>query len=345
MTLTPRGKLTVVLSVLALLIAVPVVAGYAYLRSVGVMGESRPGKTVQITIAEGAGTGSIGRLLEERGVIESAFGFRIAAYLEGGIEELQAGRYEIATGLTARDALTALLENPPVLEFVDVTFPEGLWLTDFARILEDKSELSGDEFLDALSTGRVRSKLLPEGVSTQEGLLFPSTYQVDEKDDEVSVARRLVKEVEDRVAALDWSEAEAMGYSVYEAIIVASMIEAEAKIDSERPMVARVIYNRLEAGEPLGIDATINYAIKDHTLDLTESQLAVDSPYNTRLHAGLPPTPIGAPGVEALEAAAHPADGAWRYYVLADCEGRHAFSSSYEEFLANKAEYQRLDCS
>ncbi|MDQ3952077.1 MAG: endolytic transglycosylase MltG [Actinomycetota bacterium] len=345
MSLTRRGRVVLLLVILAVIFGVPALAATFYLRSIGVFGTSHPGKAVALVVPKGAGVEIIGKILEDAGVIESAFGFRIAAYLEGGAEDIQAGRYEIRTGLTAKDALAALVENTPVPEFVPVTFPEGLWLEDFARILEEETDLSGDRFLKVLSNGKVRSKLLPPGETSHEGLLFPSTYHVGEEDDEVSVARRLVEEMEKRVAPLDFAVAKSMGYSRYEALVIASMVEAEAKIDSERPKVARVVYNRLEIGEKLGIDATVNYAIGDHELDLTVSELAVDSPYNTRLYPGLPPTPIGAPGAEALQATAEPAEGDWLFYVLADCDGRHAFSESYDEFLQDKAAYQALDCS
>ncbi|HEV2754430.1 MAG TPA: endolytic transglycosylase MltG [Actinomycetota bacterium] len=345
MSLTRRGRVVLLLVILAGIFAVPAVAANVYLRSIGVWGNSDPGKPVAFEIPKGAGVETIGKLLEARGVIESAFGFRIAAYLDGGAEDIQAGSYELPTGLTARDALAQLRKAPPAPEFVNVTFPEGLWLEDFARILEEETDLSGERFLKVLENGKVRSSLLPEGSDNHEGLLFPSTYQVSEDDDEVSVARRLVEEMEERVAPIDFSFPESLGYSRYEALVIASMIEAEAKLDSERPKVARVIYNRLEIGEKLGIDATVNYAIGDHKLGLTVSELAIDSPYNTRLYPGLPPTPIGAPGEEALQAAAEPAEGEWLFYVLADCDGRHAFSETYDEFLVDKAAYEALGCS
>jgi UPF0755 protein len=143
---------------------------------------------------------------------------------------------------------------------------------------------------------------------------------------------------------LDTAVIDEMGISVYEAIIVASMIEAEASVAGDRDKIAAVIYNRLDEGMTLGIDATVLYAIGEHKEELTVSDLEVDSPYNTRKYPGLPPTPIGAPGSASLEAALNPADGTWLYYVLADCEGNHAFSTSYDEFLQNKENYLALEC-
>ena len=177
-----------------------------------------------------------------------------------------------------------------------------------------------------------------------EGLLFPSTYQVIERDTPRSIALRLAEEFDKQAGAVDFSRVEALGISPYEAIIVASMIEAEASVPEDRDRIAAVIYNRLEENMALGIDATVLYALGEHKEELTTEDLQVDSPYNTRQVTGLPPTPIGAPGAESLAAAANPAEGDWLYYVLSDCDGHHAFSVSYDEFLQNKAAYQELSC-
>lgn len=344
MTLTRRGRLLAAFGVLSGIVGIVVLGSFVYLRSIGVNTTSDPGRTVELVIPSGATSQSIGELLEAKGVIASATGFRVAAYLEGGAEDIQAGRYEIATGLSANDALAALLEDGPILEFVTVTFPEGSWLTDFARILDEDTHIDGDRFLELVTTGKVASKYRPPDVDTMEGLLFPSTYQIVDSDDAASVAQRLANEFERRVDPLDFSVAESLGVTPYEAITVASMVEAEALLDAERPMVARVIYNRIAEGMTLGIDATVQYAIGEHKEELTVTDLEVDSPYNTRKYPGIPPTPIGAPGLASLEAAVQPADGPWLYYVLNDCEGHHAFSESYEEFLENKAVYQSLEC-
>jgi UPF0755 protein len=122
------------------------------------------------------------------------------------------------------------------------------------------------------------------------------------------------------------------------------MVEAEAKVDKDRPKIAEVIYNRLQQGIRLGIDATISYALGHHVAALTRSDLAVDSPYNTRLRTGLPPTPIGAAGLASLQAAAAPATGDLLYYVVADCRGHHFFSADYDAFLRAKARYEALTC-
>ena len=343
MKATRRGKFVILLVVLGLLALAGLAGGRFYLASVGVYGESDPGKKVELVIPEGASANEIGRLLEREGIIESALGLRIKLYLDDRDVNFQAGRYEIATGLNVADALAALAEGP-IVEFVSVTFPEGIWLTDFARIIERDTHISGKKFLDIVQEAKVPSKYLPDGIETLEGLLFPSTYQVIERDTARTVATRLVNQFEEVADGLDFSRAEELGVTPYEAIIIASMVEAEAKLDEERPMVARVIYNRLERGMQLGIDATVNYAIQDHKLGLTKSELDIDSPYNTRNRAGLPPTPIGAVGEAALAAALEPVDGPWLYYVLEDCDGHHAFSESYDEFLQNKARYETLGC-
>lgn len=344
MTLTRRGRLVTAFFILIGLGVVAAGGGLLYLRSIGVGGSSSPDKKIEVTIPKGASAQRIGEVLEDAGVIESAFAFRVAAWLGEGAEEIQAGVYELDTPLTATDALERLRESAPILNFVNVTFPEGSWLEDFARIVGENTHIDGDKFLTLVEEGKIDSAYRPDGIDTMEGLLFPSTYQVIERDTARSLAERLAGEFEAQMEGLDTSNIEAMGISTYEAIIVASMIEAEASVAGDRDKIARVIYNRIEQDMTLGIDATVLYAIGEHKEELTVSDLEVDSPYNTRKYPGLPPTPIGAPGAASLEAALNPADGTWLYYVLADCEGNHAFSTSYDEFLQNKENYQSLEC-
>lgn len=343
--LTRRGRVIVVLTIVALVLGVPVIGGYIYMRSIGVFGASDPGPKVELVIDQGASAKEIGTILETNGVVASALGFRIAVYLEGGAEKIQAGRYELSTDLSARDALNALVDSGPLVEFVQVTFPEGSWLTDFATILDRNTHLSGEKFLELATSGETRSKYQPEEVSTLEGLLFPSTYQIVENDNERSVLQRLVNEFDKQADEAGVADAETtVGVTAYEAIVFASMIEAEASAAGDRDKIAAVLLNRISEGMKLEIDATVLYALGEHKEELTVSDLEVDSPYNTRLYAGIPPTPIGAAGAASLDAAVNPAEGDWLYYVLADCDGNHHFAVDYSDFLDAKARYQALDC-
>ena len=345
MTLTRRGRIIVSLSILCIVVAAPVIAGTVYLYSIGFLGSSDPGRKVEVLIKKGATVNDIAEELERAGVIRSTFGFRLATLVDPGAEDIQAGRYRLPAGLTARDALEALIDEGPLAdEFVVVTFPEGYWLTEFADQLADNSEIPAKQFERIATSGAVRSEFQPRSIDTLEGLLFPSTYQIGVKEDARGVAEKLVREFDRRVRGIGVSGARALGVSPYEAIIVASMVEAETFQDSERGKVARVIYNRLDVDMALGIDATVLYALGERKQELTTSDLAVDSPYNTRVVTGLPPTPIGSPGVASIRAALNPADGDWMYYVLSDCEGHHAFSIEYNDFLQDKAAYQNLEC-
>jgi UPF0755 protein len=342
--LTRRGRIVILLGVIVFFFGGLALAGSLYLRSIGVYGSNEPGKPISIVIPKGANSDDIGQLLEEKGVIDSAFGFKIAMNLNADGETIEAGRYDLFLGLTAPDAIDILLKGAQSEEFVNVTFPEGFWLEDFANRLERDTHLSADKFMQLANSGKFRSKYQPDDVDTLEGLLYPSTYQIIERDTERTVLKRLIDEFDKHMGELDMSEAQALNITPYEVAIVASMVEAEGKVDEDRGKIARVIYNRLREDMTLGIDATVIYALGEHTDSLTESQLEIDSPYNTRKFPGLPPTPIGASGAESLAAAAAPTAGDWLYYVVADCEGHHAFSESYDEFLQNKAAYQELDC-
>ncbi len=229
---------------------------------------------------------------------------------------------------------------PP--KIVRVTIPEGETRGQIARIAT-AAGLSGS-YLRAAR----RSALLdpahygaPAGTPNLEGFLFPATYELYAG----SPARQLVAEqlqaFEENFGRDEVRRAHQLHITPYRLLIVASMVEREALLESDRPKVAAVIYNRLRSGMPLGIDATIRYALNDFSGALTEAQLQTSSPYNTRTHAGLPPTPISNPGVASIEAAAHPANVPYLYYVNgADGCGNLVFSTSSAEFERNAAAYR-----
>ncbi len=219
-----------------------------------------------------------------------------------------------------------------------MTIPEGYTVDDIAEVLHEELGLPAKQVVAAATDGR-RSlpPYLPEGSDTTEGFLFPNTYEFFTKGtDAGEVVDVLLEEFDEQVRDLPWHNADELGVTPYEIVTIASMIEREASIPEERPLVAAVVYNRLEIGEILGIDATLRYIDPNPDDGLTESDLAIDSPYNTRLYEGLPPTPIANPGIDSIRAALEPADSDVRYYVLCGDDGSHEFSSDYERFLADK---------
>jgi UPF0755 protein len=342
--LTRRGKALTGLGIVLVVAVIVAGGGFLYLRSLGVLGSSDPGRAVTVVIPRGSSASQVAELLARKSVIPSALGFRVYLKIHGDSPTIQAGTYDLHEGLDVKDALAALDRQKPHASYVTATFPEGSWITDFARILNRDTTISGHRFLHIAHSNKVRSRFEPSQVHSLEGLLFPSTYQIVGSDTALTVARRLVTQFDSQVSKLDFSRVHALGYTTYQAIIVASMIEAEAKVNGDRPKIAEVIYNRLRQGIQLGIDATVDYALGHHVAQLTQSDLAIDSPYNTRLHTGLPPTPIGAPGLASLQAAAAPATGDLLYYVVADCRGHHFFTADYSAFLRAKARYEALRC-
>jgi UPF0755 protein len=231
---------------------------------------------------------------------------------------------------------------PPPPKIVRITIPEGETRGQIARIAASEG-LTGSYLVAAR-----RSSLLdpahygaPAGTPNLEGFLFPATYELYAG----SPARHLValqlQAFEENFGRDEIRRARKLHITPYQLLIVASMVEREALLESDRPKVAAVIYNRLRLGMPLGIDATIRYALNDFSAPLTEAQLQTNSPYNTRTHVGLPPTPISNPGVASIEAAAHPANVPYLYYVNnADGCGDLVFSTGGAEFERNAAAYQ-----
>jgi UPF0755 protein len=237
--------------------------------------------------------------------------------------------------------------SPPAPKIVRITIPEGETRAQIAKIATAEG-LTGSY----LAAAR-RSALLdpahygaPPGTPDLEGFLFPATYELYAG----APARRLVAEqlqaFEENFGRDEIRDARALHITPYQLLTVASMVEREAVVPGDRPKIAAVIYNRLRLGMPLGIDATIYYAVEQqagiatYTGELTEAQLHIDSPYNTRTHIGLPPTPIANPGVASIEAAAHPAHVSYLYYVAgADGCGEQVFSNTLAEFEVNVAAY------
>lgn len=301
-----------------------------------------PGEIVEVEIAAGSTTEDIGKVLEEHDVISSAMVWDYWTRFKNA-GPFQAGFYDFQVNSSFVDAVTVLDGGPRPPEVERVTIPEGLTVAEILPRLADPDtgleRWSLEVLQGALASGEIRSQYQPPEQTSMEGLLFPDTYEVAAELDEAGFLRRLVGETDARLAALDVeAKAAALGRTPYEVLVIASLIEEESRVPEERPKVARVIYNRLEQGIPLGIDATSRYEAEISGRDREELDFESDSPYNTRRVAGIPPTPIAAPGQASLEAALNPAEGDWIYYVLQDEEGNHFFTASFSEFNQAKQE-------
>ena len=231
-----------------------------------------------------------------------------------------------------------------------VVFPEGFTRAQMgarvqavAKIAERESrrtvKLSGNAY--AAATAKTRT--IPGFGDTKlpmEGFLFPDTYDFDRKSTPSQLVQNQLGEFTSDWSTLNLSYARSKNLTPYDVLKIASMVEGEAQVPSERPLVAAVIYNRLHDHMPLGIDATLRYGLHiPPTQSLTQSDLHNPTPYNTRLHDGLPPTPINNPGMASLQAAAHPAHVDYLYFVRKPDHRHHYFTSNYQDFLQHEAQY------
>lgn len=343
------------LAIVAVVVSVVSYGAYQfwYLRQVNPPGEDAVATV--FTISENDTLETISKRLEKEGVIVNDSVFRRYVAREGGLE-IVPGIYTLR-GRDHMGNLLQVLRTPPQETLTRVTFPEGFTLAQMSRRLAEKMNgITADEFLAKTggvdgSQSVIRSTYQPENVTSLEGLLFPDTYFIAGNETAVQVAQRMLQLMErvGRQEGLDNAQS-LVGRSPYEVLIVASLVEREAKIPEDRAKIARVIYNRLQLNMPLQVDATLFYN-QDPKRPFAELR-DLDTAYNTYLHNGLPPTPIANPGrasiAAALAPAANPPPGdplckdlkagtpcLYLYYVLSDKNGGHTFAVTYEQHQAN----------
>jgi UPF0755 protein len=300
-----------------------------------------PGEPVAFSIPKGASTSEVGRSLEQQGIITNATVFAWYLKVNGG-GPFQAGEYEGLRLHSSMGSVVGVLEKGPAPpRTVSFLVREGLWISETRALILETFPTIDPATLDQVMSS-THPSLQPSGSTDLEGFLFPAKYEVAQTD--VGNAQKIIDQMIsafDRVSASEGLPdastklAGAAGRTTvtpYQALIVASLVESEAKVDEDRPKIARVIYNRMARGEMLGIDASVLYALQKRKTSLTGTDLKVDSPYNTRLRNGLPPTPINSPGQASIHAALNPAQGDWLYYVLTDTDGHHYFTNSASDF-------------
>ena len=336
---TRRPRLVLLAVVLAVL---AVVGGRAIVANVlGAPDYPGPGTgKVVVQIRNGQSAGAIAETLLSKGVVKSSKAFRAAAADEPRSRGLQPGFYGLRARMSGQGAL-ALLLDPASRIRGRVVLPEGTPMATALTLIAKGTEIPLAE-LKAAAASPAELGLPAYAQNQLEGFLFPASYDVEPGTTAVALLRTMVARYHDAVGDADLAAAAAkLGRTPYEVLIVASLIEKETAFPEDRARVARVVYNRLKLDMPLQFDSTVNYVKAERTARLTNKDLLVPSAYNTYLHKGLPPTPIDAPGLLALQAALNPADGDYVFFVTISKDGRSLFTRSYPEFLVAKAKSQR----
>jgi len=297
-------------------------------------------EAVTVNIPEGASTGQIADILQDAGLIKNAAAFRFYTRQEGIDNNLKPGEYTFEAGSIDFAAISMVLIQGKQAEGIKVTIPEGLTVLETGSLLAEKGLVDLDAFVEYTINGDFPYDYLPAKGTPErlEGFLFPSTYQMMPDWGVEKITNTLLGQF-DKVLTEEWrAQAEKQGMSISEIVTLASIIEKEAKVPEDRPIISGVFYNRLKKPMRLESCATIQYILGEVKPVLSYADLEVESPYNTYKHDGLPPGPIACPGASALEAALYPEDNDY-YYFLAKPDGSHYFSKTLAEHNAAKQKY------
>ncbi|MET0145536.1 MAG: endolytic transglycosylase MltG [Ilumatobacteraceae bacterium] len=344
----------VVMVVIIVLVLVAGAVGWWYVRQINPPGDA--GDPQSFTVDPSDSLQTLSQRLEDAGFVVDAGVFRWYVDHHGGLE-ITPGYYELQPSDHMGNVM-ARLSTPPSQTYTKVTFPEGFTVAQIAaRIDRDMATMTADDVLAAVADPTLFAALRPAGVTTLEGLLFPDTYQVSNGENAGQVVSRMIAQMERVTNQEDIvTKGEKYGQTPYAILVIASLIEREAKTDEDRAKIARVIYNRLGNGMTLSIDASVRYGTTMNGQDPDavpfSDQRQTPGPYNTYLNAGLPPTPIANPGRASIRAALNPAPNPsvgdplcagmpegtpcqYLYYVIADEEGGHAFAATPQQHQAN----------
>lgn len=292
-----------------------------------------------IRIPGGMGAGSIGEMLEEKQIISSRKYFLKRLRQTGKDGEVQSGTYKVHKGMKSDEVIDMIVNGRTAA--VRFTIPEGYSLREMAQSLEKEGVCKGADFLKAAKeyTGLKyvgRSEAID---NPMEGYLFPDTYEVPPDATAKDIVRLMANTFDERLTDDMRAAAKKYGLSLHEFVTLASLVEKEVMDEDDRPKVAQVFLKRLEIEMPIQSCATIQYLLKEPKEDLTFDDLKIDSPYNTYEHPGLPPGPIASPGEKALEAAAHPSNTKYLYFV-ADRKGKTYYSETFDEHMEKVEKYR-----
>ncbi len=331
----PRRALIQSAVAIFVMVAMLVTAASLWFRSAVYFDDSLPQQTTDVVIPRGATFGNIVSALKAAGVLAHPLAFRILARMRHDDAAIEAGQYRFAPHETSDDVLRKLVAGEAQIA-TWVTIPEGYTAREIAQTLAAHRLGAAPAYLRTF----LHTRIDLDGTETPslEGYLFPSTYLLPLSLSPDAAAKLLTSQFRTELPPDAAARAKALGFTVPQVVTIASLVEREAKADDERALMAGVYYNRLRRGMPLEVDASIEYAFPEHHTVITKRDLALDSPYNTYRHGGLPPTPIANPGKPSLDAAFFPQPSDYLYYV-AKGDGHSAFARTLAEHNANVARY------
>lgn len=334
-----RAAAALFLLLLILAVATAGIAWYMLVRPDD-SGQVAAGTPVHVVVGPGSSTSDIAQMLSEDHVISNALMFRLEVRRAGADGKLRAGEYDLATGMPDGDVIARLLKGPRIVTY-EVPIPEGFTARQVAHRFAARSGIPEAELLALVESGAstfvgTHPYLTRANGGSLEGFLFPATYTVEASATAVDVVEMMLDHFDSQVAGIDLSYASSKNLDLFDVVTIASILEREAQLPEEYPLVSSVIYNRLARPMRLQLCATVMYEMPEGTKSLTDKDLELDSPYNTYLHDGLPIGPISNPGLAALKAAATPAETDYLYYVLTGKDGSQTFARTYNEFLKAK---------
>lgn len=289
---------------------------------------------VVVTIKQNSGAKLIATALKDKGVIKNKLAFVSHIKKKDAATKLKPGTYKFGPGkVSFEDILVKLIEGEQEEQIV-ITIPEGYTVAQIAKLFADKGLVTEQDFLNYASNMEIPYEYIPKGNDYRqlEGFLFPDTYKIPISWNADKIINMLLNEFDKHWTEKFNERAKELDFSVNEIITIASLIEREAKVENERPIISSVIHNRIKKGMLLQIDATVQYLLPEQKARLLYKDLEVDSPYNTYKYAGLPPTAIAAPGISCIEAALYPEETEYYYYrAKANGSGEHWFTKTFEE--------------
>lgn len=326
-----------------IVIAIFILAGFgifaAYLGSENMPVSAGNSEIISIEIPKGISTEKIASILDGKKLIRSVLVFKLKSKIEGYDATYKSGFYSLSQSMSMEEIMIQLRKGTTsALRF---TIPEGFDIKKITERLANEKLINPTNFLRQIEQGSFDYKFLrdaPAGNERLEGYLYPDTYEVFPNSSEKKILDKMLSRFNQVFTEEYYARAKELGMSVGEVLTLASIIEREAKIPGDRPLISSVFHNRLSLKMPLQSCATVQFVLGDQKAKLTNKDIAIDSPYNTYIVAGLPPGPICSPGLASIKAALYPSDTKFLYF-LAKGDGSSVFSVTYKDFLKNKAKY------